>query len=104
MLVAFRVVQAAGAALMTPTSLGLLLATFAPDKRSGAVRTWTAVGGFAAALGPLIGGLLVTASWRWIFLVNVPIGSLALAIGCLAASVRSRPRRSQTRRLGRGCW
>ncbi|MFZ3359565.1 MAG: MFS transporter [Xanthobacteraceae bacterium] len=81
MLVAFRVVQAMGAALMTPTSLGLLLATFDPDKRSGAVRTWTAVGGFAAAVGPLIGGVLVTASWRWIFLVNVPIGLLALTIG-----------------------
>jgi MFS family permease len=75
------VIQAAGAALMTPTSLGLLLATFPPERRGSAVRTWTAIGGFAAALGPLVGGLLVTASWRWIFLVNVPIGALALAIG-----------------------
>jgi EmrB/QacA subfamily drug resistance transporter len=81
MLVAFRVIQAAGAALMTPTSLGLLLATFPPERRGGAVRIWTAIGGFAAALGPLVGGLLVAASWRWIFLVNVPIGVLALAIG-----------------------
>jgi EmrB/QacA subfamily drug resistance transporter len=80
-LVIFRVIQAAGAALMTPASLGLLLASFAPDKRAGAVRTWTAVGGFAAALGPLVGGLLVTFSWRWIFLVNVPIGLVALWIG-----------------------
>ncbi|MDB5816467.1 MAG: transporter [Rhizobacter sp.] len=80
-LVVFRVVQAAGAALMTPTSLGLLLASFPPDKRAGAVRTWTAIGGFAAALGPLVGGVLVTASWRWIFLVNVPIGLIALWIG-----------------------
>jgi EmrB/QacA subfamily drug resistance transporter len=81
MLVAFRVLQAAGAALMTPTSLGLLLATFPPERRGHAVRTWTAVGGFAAALGPLVGGVLVTASWRWIFLVNVPIGIVALVIG-----------------------
>ena len=81
MLVVFRVVQAAAAALMTPTSLGLLLASFAPDRRGAAVRTWTAVGGVAAALGPLVGGLLVTASWRWIFLVNVPIGVLALIVG-----------------------
>ena len=80
-LVAFRVVQAAGAALMTPTSLGLLLASFPPDRRGGAVRTWTAIGGLAAALGPVVGGLLVTANWRWIFLVNVPIGLIALAIG-----------------------
>ena len=80
-LVIFRVIQAAGAALMTPASLGLLLASFPPERRSGAVRTWTAVGGFAAALGPLVGGLLVTFSWRWIFLVNVPIGIVALVIG-----------------------
>ncbi len=81
MLVAFRVVQAAGAALLTPTSLGLILATFAPERRHGAVRAWTAVGGFAAALGPVIGGLLVAASWRWVFFVNVPIGLIALAVG-----------------------
>jgi EmrB/QacA subfamily drug resistance transporter len=80
-LVAFRVVQAAGAALMTPTSLGLLLASFAPDRRAGAVRTWTAIGGLAAALGPLAGGVLVTISWRWIFIVNVPIGLVAILIG-----------------------
>jgi EmrB/QacA subfamily drug resistance transporter len=80
-LVAFRVAQAAGAALMTPTSLGLLLASFAPDRRAGAVRTWTAIGGLAAALGPLVGGVLVTFSWRWIFIVNVPIGLLAILIG-----------------------
>jgi EmrB/QacA subfamily drug resistance transporter len=80
-LVIFRVLQAAGAALMTPASLGLLLASFPAEQRGGAVRTWTAVGGFAAALGPLVGGLLVTFSWRWIFLVNLPIGLVALYIG-----------------------
>ena len=81
MLVAFRVVQAAGAALLTPTSLGLILASFPPERRHSAVRTWTAVGGLAAALGPVIGGLLVEASWRWVFFVNVPIGLLALGVG-----------------------
>jgi len=80
-LVAFRLLQAAGAALLTPTSLGLILATFPAERRGGAVRVWAAVGGFAAALGPLVGGLLLMASWRWIFLVNVPIGLLALAVG-----------------------
>jgi len=80
MLVAFRVVQAAGAALMTPTSLGLLLATFPPERRGHAVRFWTAIGGFAAALGPVIGGLLVAWNWRWIFLVNLPIGALPLVL------------------------
>jgi EmrB/QacA subfamily drug resistance transporter len=81
MLVAFRVLQAAGAALLTPTSLSLLLATTAPERRHSAVRAWTAVGGLAAALGPVLGGILVAASWRWVFLVNVPIGVAALAIG-----------------------
>jgi EmrB/QacA subfamily drug resistance transporter len=80
-LTAFRVVQAAGAALMTPTSLGLLLAVYPPERRGGAVRTWTAIGGLAAALGPVIGGVLVTLNWRWIFLVNVPIGVVAMLIG-----------------------
>jgi len=81
MLIAFRVLQAAGAALMTPTSLGLLLAVFSPEHRGTAVRTWTAIGGLAAALGPVIGGLLVTVNWRWIFIVNVPIGLVAMLVG-----------------------
>jgi EmrB/QacA subfamily drug resistance transporter len=81
MLVGFRIVQAAGAALLTPTSLGLILATSPPERRHGAVRAWTAVGGFAAAAGPVVGGLLVAASWRWVFLVNVPIGLTALVVG-----------------------
>ena len=80
-LVAFRVLQALGAALLTPTSLGLILARFAPERRSGAVRAWTAVGGLSAAAGPVVGGLLVAASWRWVFLVNVPVGLLALVVG-----------------------
>jgi EmrB/QacA subfamily drug resistance transporter len=83
MLVAFRLVQAAGAALLTPTSLGLVLAAYPPERRGGAVRTWTAAGGLAAALGPVAGGLLVAASWRWVFLVNVPIGVAALVVGWL---------------------
>lgn len=82
MLIAFRVVQAAGAALLTPTSLGLVLASYEdPVRRQGAVRAWTAVGGLAAAIGPVVGGLLVAASWRWVFLVNLPVGVAALVVG-----------------------
>jgi EmrB/QacA subfamily drug resistance transporter len=81
MLVVFRIIQAAGAALLTPTSLSLVLATTAPERRQGAVRAWTAIGGLAAALGPVVGGLLVAASWRWVFYVNVPIGLAAMVIG-----------------------
>ena len=81
MLVGFRLVQAAGAALMTPTSLGLVLAAYEPSRRAGAVRAWTAVGGASAAVGPVLGGLLVAVNWRWVFLVNVPIGIATLVIG-----------------------
>ncbi len=80
-LIAFRVVQAMGAALLTPASLSLVLATAPPQRRPSAVRAWTAVGGAAAALGPVVGGPLVALSWRWIFLVNVPIGLAAVVIG-----------------------
>ena len=78
-LVGFRTLQAAGAALLTPTSLGLLLHAMPAKRRARAVRVWAATGALAAAAGPVIGGLLVAGSWRWVFLVNVPIGLLALA-------------------------
>src|SRR5580700_1341329 len=81
MLIAFRLVQAAGAALLTPASLSLILASYPAERRGGAVRAWTAAGGMAAALGPAIGGLLVAASWRWVFFVNIPVGLAALVVG-----------------------
>ena len=76
MLIGFRVVQAAGAALLTRASSGLVLASYEdPVRRTGAVRAWTAVGGLAAAVGPVVGGLLVAASWALkVFLVNLPVG------------------------------
>jgi EmrB/QacA subfamily drug resistance transporter len=81
LLIACRAAQGAGAALLTPTSLGLLLGAYPPERRAGAVRIWTAMGGMAAGFGPVVGGLLVQASWRWVFLVNVPIGVAAVVIG-----------------------
>jgi EmrB/QacA subfamily drug resistance transporter len=80
-LVAARVVQAAGAALLMPASLGLLLPEFPPEKRGLAIGLWAAVGGTAAAAGPVVGGLLVELSWRWVFLVNLPIGIVAIVAG-----------------------
>jgi MFS family permease len=79
-LVGFRVLAAAGAALMTPTSISLLLATFEPDQRGAAVRNWAGIGGFAAALGPLIGGLLVSIGWRWVFAFNALSGVVAMGL------------------------
>jgi EmrB/QacA subfamily drug resistance transporter len=80
-LIAARVAQAAGGALMLPTSLGLMLPEFEPHERGGAIGVWAATGGAAAAAGPPLGGLLVEADWRLVFLVNVPVGLAGLAIG-----------------------
>jgi EmrB/QacA subfamily drug resistance transporter len=81
LLIAARVVQAAGGALMLPTSLGLMLPEFGPHERHVAIGVWAATGGVAAALGPPLGGLLVQADWRWVFLVNLPVGLAGLAFG-----------------------
>jgi EmrB/QacA subfamily drug resistance transporter len=80
-LVAARAVQAAGAAAQLPSSLALLLATVPEHRRAGAARGWAATGGLAAAAGPVLGGLLVQLDWRWVFLVNLPIGLFTLLAG-----------------------
>ncbi|KQS71339.1 DHA2 family efflux MFS transporter permease subunit [Modestobacter sp. Leaf380] len=80
-LVGFRVVQGIGGAMITGTSLALLLHSFPPARRGTAIATWAAIGAVAAALGPPLGGLLVELSWRWVFLVNVPVGVVALLVG-----------------------
>ncbi|MBE7162710.1 MAG: MFS transporter [Williamsia herbipolensis] len=77
-LVAFRVVQAVGAAILTPASLGLVVAAARPEHRERSVRIWAATGALAAAFGPVVGGLLVSVDWRWVFLVNVPVGVAAM--------------------------
>ncbi len=83
-LVAFRVLQAAGAAAMTPTSLGILMAAMPAEKRVGAVRLWAATGALAAAFGPTVGGVLAQVSWHWVFLINLPIGLVLLWIAVTA--------------------
>jgi EmrB/QacA subfamily drug resistance transporter len=80
-LVGARMLQALGAALVTPTSLALLLPEFPPEQRAVAIGAWAAVGGIAAAFGPPLGGVLVEASWRLVFLVNVPVGLGAVIVG-----------------------
>ncbi|WP_280277946.1 MFS transporter [Nocardia wallacei] len=76
-LVAFRVLQAVGAAALTPTSLGLLLTVLPPVRVPGAVKVWATTSSFAAAFGPVVGGALVELSWRWVFLINLPVGLVA---------------------------
>jgi EmrB/QacA subfamily drug resistance transporter len=82
-LVLARAVQAVGAAAQLPTSLALLLATVPAERRTRATRSWAAVGGLAAAAGPVLGGLLVQVDWRWVFVVNLPIGVLTIVAGLL---------------------
>jgi EmrB/QacA subfamily drug resistance transporter len=73
-LVGARALQGVAGAVLTPAALAVIVANFAPDERGKAVGAWTAWGGIGTVLGPLIGGQLVdTASWRWIFAINVPI-------------------------------
>jgi EmrB/QacA subfamily drug resistance transporter len=77
-LVAARILQAAGGAILVPTSLALVLPEFPASQRATATAIWTATGAIAAALGPSLGGLLVEqASWRWVFFINLPIALLA---------------------------
>ncbi|MFQ3555376.1 MFS transporter [Streptomyces gramineus] len=79
-LIAFRCLQAVGAAILTPASLGLVLTTAPPHKVAAYVQIWAASGSLAAAAGPVVGGLLVQLAWQWIFLLNLPIGILALVL------------------------
>ncbi len=90
-LVAARVLQAAGGALMLPTSLGLMLPEFAAAERHKAIGLWAATGGIAAAAGPPLGGLLVQADWRLVFLVNVPVGLAGLIAGARTLAERRDP-------------
>ena len=79
LLVAARVVQALGAAMLVPASLALVIAAFPSDKRSHAIGLWGASAAVAAGLGPPIGGVLVElGGWRWAFFVNLPFGIAAL--------------------------
>jgi EmrB/QacA subfamily drug resistance transporter len=80
-LIAFRMVQALGAAFLVPSALALVLQAFPPARRSHGVALLSAVGAAAAGLGPSLGGLLVTAAgWRLVFLVNVPVGVAAVLL------------------------
>jgi EmrB/QacA subfamily drug resistance transporter len=79
LLIAARVLQGIGGALLTPGSLAIIEATFQPDERSRAIGAWSALGGVAAAVGPLLGGWLIeTLSWRWVFLINLPVGAIVV--------------------------
>ena len=86
-LIAARVLQAVGAALLTPASLSIVLAAFPQNRRAVTVSLWGAVGGFAAAVGPSLGSFIVeTVGWPWAFFINLPIGAMSLWRGRFAAA------------------
>ena len=83
-LITFRVVQGVGGGMLTPVGMALLFRTFPPSERVRASSILTVPTALAPALGPVIGGLLVTdLSWRWVFFVNLPIGVVAFAFGLI---------------------
>jgi EmrB/QacA subfamily drug resistance transporter len=85
-LIGARVLQGVGGALLAPASLAILQASFRPEDRSRAIGAWSGLGGVATAAGPLLGGYLILASWRWVFFINLPV-----AIGVLILTVRHVP-------------
>src|SRR3954454_12702860 len=95
-LIAFRALQGVAGALLTPSSLAVIIATFPAKERGPAIGAWTAWGTIAGALGPLIAGLILNvATWRWVFVINVPlvIACLSLIFKAVPSSAPARTRR-----------
>ena len=91
-LIAARVAQAVGAALLTPASLSIVLDAFPHSKRAIAVSLWGAVGGLAAAIGPSLGSFVVDAvGWPWAFYLNLPLGALSLWRGAVLLKEAKKP-------------
>lgn len=81
MLIASRVLQGLGAALMTPQTMAVITRIFPADRRGKAMGLWGAVAGFAVLAGPILGGLIVDSlGWEWIFFVNLPVGVIAFVM------------------------
>src|SRR4051812_37627547 len=95
-LIGARALQGAAGALVTPSSLAIIVAAFPVGQRAAAIGAWTAWGGIAAIVGPLVGGEIVDhVSWRWIFAVNIPlvVVTLVLILAAVPPAVQERQRR-----------
>src|SRR5579863_1419241 len=80
-LIVSRAVQGVGGALLTPGSLAIIRALFPTDRRGQAIGLWSGFSAITSALGPVLGGWLVqTASWRWVFFINVPLAVIVLIV------------------------
>jgi EmrB/QacA subfamily drug resistance transporter len=89
-LIAARALQGVSGALLTPAALAIIVSVFPPEERGAAIGRWTAWGGIGILAGPLLGGQIVdSASWRWIFLINVPLVLVALALSRVAVPGRA---------------
>ena len=98
-LIAARALQGVASALLTPSALAVIVATFRESERGPAIGSWTAWGGIATVLGPLVGGeLLAISSWRVIFLINLPLVAVCVTL-ILAVIPRARPRRENGRSI-----
>jgi EmrB/QacA subfamily drug resistance transporter len=96
-LIAARVAQGVGAALLTPQSLSMITQMFPADRRGAALGIWGAVAGLAGAVGPTAGGFLIAyLDWRWVFFVNLPIGVIAFVFsGAVLPDLRDGRRHRQ---------
>jgi EmrB/QacA subfamily drug resistance transporter len=98
-LVAMRALQGVAGALLVPSSLAVIVNTFPQDERGGAIGSWTAWGAIAGVLGPLAGGeLLAVGSWRWLFIINIPLAIVCVWL-ILFAVPRAGPRPAGGRRV-----
>ncbi|HYZ80439.1 MAG TPA: MFS transporter [Solirubrobacteraceae bacterium] len=89
-LIVARALQGVSGALLTPASLAIIVAVFPREERGGAIGTWTAWGGIGILAGPILGGQIVdSASWRWIFIINVPLVIIALILARAAVPGRA---------------
>ncbi|MDQ3029299.1 MAG: MFS transporter, partial [Actinomycetota bacterium] len=97
-LIVARALQGTGAALMVPGSLAIISAVFHPDDRAKAIGAWSGLSGVSTAVGPFLGGYLVDAvSWRWVFLLNLPL-AVVVAYASLRHMPESRDAEQQVRR------
>jgi EmrB/QacA subfamily drug resistance transporter len=98
-LVAMRALQGVAGALLVPSSLAVIVNTFPQDERGAAIGSWTAWGAIAGVLGPLAGGeLLAIGSWRWLFVINIPLAAACVAL-ILFVVPRAEPRRAGARKI-----
>ncbi|MFZ1996477.1 MAG: MFS transporter, partial [Solirubrobacteraceae bacterium] len=89
-LIGARALQGVSGALLTPSALAIIVAVFPKEERGGAIGTWTAWGGIGILAGPIVGGQIVdSTSWRWIFIINVPLVILALVLSRVAVPGRA---------------